>query len=91
MLSALSSSSALSVSVPGVTIRVTARSTGPLAVAGSPICSQIAADSPSFTSFARYGSIECHGTPAIFIGAPAEAPRVVSVISRSREAFSASS
>ena len=46
-LSALSSSSAESVSVPGVTMRVTCRSTGPLAVAGSPICSQIATDSPS--------------------------------------------
>ena len=31
-------------------MRMTLRSTGPLAVAGSPICSQIATDSPSFTS-----------------------------------------
>ena len=87
----MSSRSALSVSVPGVTMRVTARSTGPFDVAGSPICSQIAADSPSLTSFARYCSIDCHGTPAILIGAPADAPRVVSVRSRSRDAFSASS
>ena len=49
-------SSALSVSVPGVITRTTARSTGPLLVT-SPICSQIAADSPAFTSFARYDSI----------------------------------
>ena len=61
-----------SVSVPGVTMRVTLRSTGPLAVAGSPICSQIATDSPSFTSFARYCSTACNGTPAILIGAPAD-------------------
>ncbi len=46
-------SSAASVMVPGVTTRMTLRSTGPLEVAGSPICSQIATDSPSFTSFAR--------------------------------------
>ena len=91
MLSALSSSSAESVSVPGVTMRVTCRSTGPLASAGSPICSQMATDSPSFTSFARYCSTECTGTPAIFTGAPAETPREVSVMSRSRAAFSASS
>ena len=40
------SSSASSVTVPGVTIRVTSRWTGPRVVAGSPICSQIAAPSP---------------------------------------------
>ena len=56
MLSAFSSSSSESVSVPGVTMRVTCRSTGPLEVAGSPICSQIATDSPIRTSFARYCS-----------------------------------
>ena len=44
------SSSASSVTVPGVTTRTTLRSTGPLAVAGSPICSQIATDSPRRTS-----------------------------------------
>ena len=49
----LSSSSAASVSVPGVTMRATARSTGPLLVAGSPTCSQMTADSPSLTSLAR--------------------------------------
>lgn len=54
--SLLSDSSAASVSVPGVTTRTTLRSTGPFDVAGSPICSQIAADSPNFTSFARYCS-----------------------------------
>ena len=90
-LSAFSSSSAGSVRVPGVTMRVTSRSTGPFAVATSPTCSQIATDSPSFTSFARYCSAECQGTPAILIGAPAEAPRVVSVMSSRRAAFSASS
>ena len=46
-------SSASSVSVPGVTMRVTWRSTGPLLVAGSPTCSQIATDSPLRTSLAR--------------------------------------
>ncbi len=55
-LSRFSSSSAESVSVPGVTIRTTLRSTGPLLVAGSPICSQIATDSPNFTNRAKYDS-----------------------------------
>ena len=52
-LSRLASSRSASVTVPGVTTRSTLRSTGPLLVAGSPICSQIATDSPSFISFAR--------------------------------------
>ena len=52
-LSRSADSSASSVSVPGVTMRVTLRSTGPLLVAGSPICSQMATDSPLRTSFAR--------------------------------------
>ena len=90
-VSRVSSSSAESVSVPGVTMRATWRSTGPLEVAGSPICSAIATDSPSFTSRARYCSALWYGTPAILIGLPAEAPRVVSVMSSSRAAFSASS
>ena len=47
------SSSASSVTVPGVTTRTTWRSTGPLDFAGSPICSQIATDSPLRTSRAR--------------------------------------
>ncbi len=68
----LSSSSAASVTVPGVITRTTSRATGPLLVAGSPICSQIATDSPSFTSRARYVSAECTGTPAIGIGSPAD-------------------
>jgi hypothetical protein len=42
-----------SVTVPGVTTRTTRRSTGPFESAGSPICSQIATDSPLRTSFAR--------------------------------------
>ncbi len=46
MDSALSGSSSLSVSVPGVTTRTTLRSTGPLAAPTSPTCSQIATDSP---------------------------------------------
>ena len=91
MLSALSSSSDASVSVPGVTMRVTWRSTGPFAVAGSPICSQIATDSPSFTSLARYCSTEWAGTPAIFTGVPADTPREVRAMSSRRDAFSASS
>ena len=48
-----SSSSASSVTVPGVTTRVTLRSTRPFAAAGSPICSQIAALSPIRISFER--------------------------------------
>ena len=42
-----------SVTVPGVTTRTTLRSTRPLAWAGSPICSQIATDSPRATRRAR--------------------------------------
>ena len=72
-------------------MRVTWRSTGPRDVAGSPICSQIAADSPLRTSFARYDSTECAGTPAIGIGTPPERPRAVSAISSSFEARRASS
>ena len=53
-----SGSSSASVSVPGVMTRCTLRSTGPLLVAGSPICSQMATDSPSLTSLARYCSAE---------------------------------
>ncbi len=52
-LACFASSSASSVSVPGVTTRTTSRSTGPLLVRGSPICSQIATDSPSRTRRAR--------------------------------------
>ena len=52
-LSRLASSRLASVTVPGVITRSTLRSTGPLLVAGSPICSQIATDSPTFISFAR--------------------------------------
>ncbi|MDT4867925.1 hypothetical protein FQZ97_1028600 [compost metagenome] len=51
--SVLSDSNSLSVSVPGVTTRTTLRSTGPLAVATSPTCSQMAADSPSLMRRAR--------------------------------------
>ena len=56
-----SSSSASSVTVPGVTTRTTSRSTGPLLVAGSPICSQIATDSPSCTSSREIGLDRMHG------------------------------
>ena len=42
-----------SVKVPGVITRMTWRSTGPLLVAGSPICSQMAIDSPKFTSLTK--------------------------------------
>ncbi|MOA32844.1 hypothetical protein D3C78_1540960 [compost metagenome] len=52
-LSRRSSSNASSLMVPGVMMRTTWRSTGPLLVAGSPICSQITTDSPSLTSLAR--------------------------------------
>ncbi len=67
-LSRVAGSRAESVSVPGVTMRVTLRSTGPLEAAGSPTCSQMATDSPSFTSLARYCSTACQGTPAMRIG-----------------------
>ncbi len=90
-LSRVAGSNAESVSVPGVTMRVTLRSTGPLAVATSPTCSQIATDSPSFTSLARYWSMEWKGTPAMRIGCPADAPRVVSVMSSIFAARTASS
>ncbi len=89
-LSRVGASSEESVSVPGVTMRMTLRSTGPLLVAGSPTCSQIATDSPIFTSFARYCSTAWYGTPAMRIGWPADWPRVVSVMSRSFAARSAS-
>ena len=72
-----SSSRASSVTVPGVTTRTTCRSTGPLDFDGSPICSQIATDSPLRTSRARYPSTLCTGTPAIGIGCPADWPREV--------------
>ena len=52
-LSCLSGNSASSEMVPGVTIRTTFLSTGPLLVAGSPICSQIATDSPNLMIFAK--------------------------------------
>ena len=56
-LSLVSSNKAASVSVPGVKILVTARSTGPLfAAETSPTCSQIATASPSLVSFAKYCS-----------------------------------
>ncbi len=86
----MAGSSAESVRVPGVTTRTTLRSTGPLEVAGSPTCSQMATDSPSFTRRARYCSSAWKGTPAMRMGWPAEAPRVVSVMSRSFAARSAS-
>ena len=86
-----SSSRAASVSVPGVTMRVTCRSTGPLASAGSPICSQMATDSPRRISRARYCSAAWKGTPAMGMGSPADMPRRVRVMSSSRAAFCASS
>ena len=89
--SRLGSSRFASVSVPGVTMRATLRSTGPLLVAGSPNCSTITTDSPCFMSRARCGSSAWYGTPAIGIGAPADCPRAVSVMSSSRAARSASS
>ena len=82
--SRLASSRSASVSVPGVTMRSTLRSTGPLLVAGSPICSQIATDSPSFISSREVAARpRGSGTPAIGIGAPADCPRAVSVMSSS--------
>ena len=88
--SALAGSSASSVSVPGVTMRTMRRSTGPLDVAGSPICSQMAIDSPSATSRARYCSMACTGMPAMGIGVPLDEPRLVRVrfSSRARSASS---
>jgi hypothetical protein len=86
-----SSSRLASVSVPGVTMRAMARSTGPLEVAGSPTCSTMTTDSPIFTSRARYCSTAWKGTPAIGIGWPADWPRCVCVMSSSRAARIASS
>jgi hypothetical protein len=85
------SSSASSVTVPGVTTRTTSRRTGPLSAPTSPTCSQIAADSPRRTSRARYWSSACTGTPAIGIGAPADSPRWVSVMLSSFAPLRASS
>ncbi len=48
-----SSNNASSVTVPGVMTRTTSRCTGPLDLAGSPNCSQIATLSPLRTSLAR--------------------------------------
>jgi hypothetical protein len=53
VVSLRSASNSLSVTVPGVTTRVTRRSTGPLAVATSPTCSAMATDSPSLISLPR--------------------------------------
>jgi hypothetical protein len=52
-VSTRSSSSSVSVTVPGVTTRTTLRSTGPLAVATSPTCSAMATASPRRISRAR--------------------------------------
>ena len=79
-----------SVSVPGVTMRTTLRSTGPLLVEGSPICSQTATDSPSRSNFARFCSSDTTGTPAIGIGSPALTPRRVNVMPSRGAARSAS-
>ncbi|KOF54418.1 hypothetical protein AD428_07115 [Achromobacter sp. DMS1] len=72
-------------------MRTMRRSTGPLDAPGSPICSQIATDSPSATSRARYCSMACTGMPAIGIGEPLDAPRLVSVRFSRRAPRSASS
>ena len=45
-----------SLTVPGVTTRITSLRTRPLASAGSSICSQIATLKPARTSLPRYGS-----------------------------------
>ena len=66
-----SDKSALSVSVPGVTIRTILRSIVALPGSlGSPICSQIATETPSFTRRARYCSSVAAGIPAIGMGLP---------------------
>jgi hypothetical protein len=90
-LSRRSSSSASSVTVPGVTMRTTSRSIGPLVLPGSPRCSQMATLCPLRTSFTRYESSVTAGTPAMGMGAPAEAPRWVRAMSRSWAARFASS
>ena len=55
-LSRVSSNKALSVRVPGVSTLTTCLSKIPLLLAGSPICSQIATDSPILVSLAKYCS-----------------------------------
>ena len=79
-----------SVRVPGVTIRTTLRSTGPLLVAGSPICSHTATDSPRRIKRARCCSSDWTGTPAIGMGSPALTPRRVRVMPSRGAARSAS-
>ena len=54
--SRLASIKASSLSVPGVIMRCTCRSTGPLVVAASPTCSQIATLNPALTHLAKYPS-----------------------------------
>ena len=84
--------SALSVNVPGVTIRTTRRSIiAPLSAPIASTCSEIATDSPLFTRRARYCSSVEAGIPAIGIGFPSKVPRRVSVSPKIRETFTASS
>ena len=86
-LSRSAGSSPSSVSVPGVTMRVTRRSTGPRRLAaGSPICSQMATVRPILTSLTRYASTLWNGTPHMGMGCPADCPRAVRVMSSRRDA-----
>ena len=90
-LSRLPSSRPASVSVPGVTMRATLRSTGPLLVAGSPICSQIATDSPEPHQLGQILLDRVVGHAGHRDRRPGRCPRAVSVMSSSGAARCASS
>ena len=83
-------SSAVSVRVPGVTMREILRSSIPLP--GVPCCSTTTTDSPRRTRRAMYWSSVMKGTPAIGMGFPSGSlPRFVSVMPIRRLARTASS
>ena len=79
-----SASSSLSVSVPGVTTRTTLRSTGPLAVATSPTCSQIATDFAELDQPRQIAFDRMHRHAGHHDRLAGAAPRAVSVMSSSR-------
>ncbi len=84
--------SALSVKVPGVTIRTTRRSIiAFLSVVIASTCSEIATDSPCFTNRARYCSRVAAGIPAMGMGLFSKVPRRVSVSPKILEILTASS
>ena len=90
------SSNVSSVSVPGVTRRVTSLFTTAfdplfLASAGSSICSTTATLKPALMAFCKYSSATFKGTPAIGMSLPWYVPRLVRVRPNFSEASMASS